>query len=197
MEFNLNFLSKEKHKSKFKRTVIPHDPNKNIITTLWEVRLLGCMTNKAVKNSNDDEACTMLKNVITGDFLYCENGRLSVRKLEEDSQHIKHFMFYLKMKNSWTTNNSIRYHSLVTLREGINKDLITFYEKDTLKYEIRVSNSQINSYPFFELQNCGHEKRIAFKIKDINRYITTFSQVTPLLQFIFCISIYQTETFGK
>ena len=74
-----------------------------------------------------------------------------------------------------------RYNTLITIKSKINKNLINFYEKDTLKYEIKITNAQKNSFPFFQLEMSGTEKRIAFKIQDINRYVVDFYKVYNIL----------------
>lgn len=63
------------------------------------------------------------------------------------------------------------------MKSKINKNLINFYERENLKYQIKISNAQQKSFPFFELQPCGKEKRISFKIKDINIRTTQFYKV--------------------
>ena len=60
------------------------------------------------------------------------------------------------------------------MKESVTKHRITFYEAGHEEYEIRISNAQKNSYPYFVIENSGKEKRIAFKIKDVNKYINRF-----------------------
>lgn len=95
------------------------------------------------------------------------------------------------MKNQISTENNIKYNSLVTIKEGITKRKVSFYEKGHEDYEIKLSNSQKNSYPFFIIEESGSEKRIAFKIKDINKYINRFYIVKKLFIYFNFISFFK------
>lgn len=153
--------------------------NDNDISCLWEIRIKNNMKEEGISNSNKKGDEILLKNILTGQFLFydAESQNLSLEDLNDKSKSPKGFEFFLKMKNNWATDNYLKYNSLVTLKNAINKTHINFYEESFEEYEVKVSNSQQNSFRFFVIENAGIEKQIAFKIKDINSYINKFYQV--------------------
>jgi hypothetical protein len=88
----------------------PDNSEENILSYLWEVRYpqtLKCMT---IGNSNNDGDAFYLKHVMTGDFLFCQDGDKLVLKFLDlkKNEDLDPFLFFFKMKNSWTSDNSIK-----------------------------------------------------------------------------------------
>lgn len=153
--------------------------NDNDISCLWEIRIKNNLKEEGISNSNKQGDEILLKNILTGQFLYydAESQNLTLEDLHDKTKSARGFEFFLKMKNNWTSDNFLKFNSLVTLKNAINKTHINFYEESFEEYEVKVSNSQQNSYRFFVIENAGNEKLIAFKIKEINSYINKFYQV--------------------
>jgi hypothetical protein len=150
--------------------------NDNDVACLWEIRIKNNLKEVGISNSNKRGDEIFLKNILTGQFLYYDHDTqdLTLQDLNEKGLNPKGFEFFLKMKNNWSSGNCLKYNSLITLKNSINKTHVNFYERDHEDYEVKVSNSQKNSYRFFVIENAGREKHIAFKIKNINSYINKF-----------------------
>ena len=91
------------------------------MNTMWEIRINKTINEESIGNSNSEEDKVMFKNVINGQFLYCENGsRLVLRyyngnKSKRDEADHEGFFFYIKMKNSWTSDNTIKYYLVFSI----------------------------------------------------------------------------------
>ena len=150
--------------------------NDNDLSCFWEVRVKGDLRETEISNSNKIGDEVLLKNVLTGQFLYFdeESQSLTLHDLNEKGVNQKGFEFFMKMKNNWSSDNSVKYNSLVTLKDSIKKSHVNFFEKGHEEYEVRVCKAQKNSYRFFLVESVGKQRRIAFKIKSINNYINKF-----------------------
>ena len=109
----LDFLNKNKpsyldSKNKPHAEIFAQDQFKNIMNTMWEIRINKTINDENIGNSNSEEDKVMFKNVINGKFLYCENGSRLVLKYYSEKVDTEGFFFYIKMKNSWTSNNTIK-----------------------------------------------------------------------------------------
>lgn len=85
------------------------------------------------------------------------------------------------MLNLYFLNSKLRYNNLITIKDRKSKNQISFYENGPEDYEIRVSNAQKGHFPFFMVESCGKENRIAAKIKNSNKLINKFYMVKKLL----------------
>lgn len=153
--------------------------NQNDLSCFWEIRVKNSLKETEITNSNKRGDEVLLKNILTGQFLYYDPGQqsLSLQELGEKQLDQRGFEFFIKMKNNWSSDNSVKYNSLVTIKDSVNKAHVNFFEAGHEDYEVKVSNSQNNSYRFFVVENVAKERRIAFKIKLINQYINKFYMV--------------------
>ena len=81
------------------------------MSTLWEVRISESLKNEEVPNSTKTEKILLLKNVLTGQFLYFDHEcqMLKLKNLKEKGTDPRQFGFFMKMKNNWAADNCIKY----------------------------------------------------------------------------------------
>lgn len=110
VDFEIEVLTKKKVQSKDKNEdiVYPEKRGKNMMSCMFEVRTPGTLKSKYIGNSNKEDDSIYLKHVMTGDFLFCEEGKRLTLSSFHSKKDPEGFHFYLKMKNSWTSDNSIR-----------------------------------------------------------------------------------------
>ena len=114
MEFKASFLTGYKKdgggkRRKFRKSVYPSDPSNNIMSAMWEVRIKDSLQNEIVRNSNRDEDAVMMRNVMTGLYLHFDEERgITLKSKSQNNSNTKGFFFYFKMKNNWTSDNSIK-----------------------------------------------------------------------------------------
>jgi hypothetical protein len=110
-EFEVDVLTKKKLQDpnyKNEIMVYPEQKGKNILSCMWEVRRPGTIQSKSIGNSNKESDAIYLKHVMTGEFLYCEDGEKLTLKNFHSVKNKEGFSFFLKMKNNWTSDNSIK-----------------------------------------------------------------------------------------
>lgn len=92
-------------------SVVPDNSENNELSFLWEVRYPYTLKSRIIGNSNTEDDAIFLKHVLTGNFLFCKDGEtleLRFLDLKKNPEILDGFMFYFKMKNSWTSDNSIK-----------------------------------------------------------------------------------------
>ena len=91
--------------------VIPQFKDTNDVSSLWEIRIRNCLKDSEISNSNKVGDEVLLKNVLTGKFLYLEPNSegLTLKSWNEKGTETKNFNFFVKMKNNWNTDNSLKY----------------------------------------------------------------------------------------
>ena len=114
MDFTASFLTDNQNTSRAVRgfsreKVIPLNPNKNVMSTMWEIRIKGSLRNDIIHNSNREEDSILMRNVMTGLYLHFdEEMGLNLRDFNALEEISEGFFFHLKMKNNWTSDNSIK-----------------------------------------------------------------------------------------
>ena len=89
--------------------LIALDPLINELNSIWEVRIYNSLENKIISNSNEADDFVMLRNVMTGLYLcYKPQTGLEMSPYKFSSKIPEEFLFFLQMKNSLTSDNSIK-----------------------------------------------------------------------------------------
>ena len=111
-EFRVPFLSSYTEVSEnrnFRKIVFPLNASNNIMSSMWEIRIKDSLQNDIVGNSNHQKDAIMLRNVMTGLYLHFnENKGLTLKAFIKSDVESNGFFFYFKMKNAWTSDNSIK-----------------------------------------------------------------------------------------